>query len=78
MSTDFSSAVARMRAAMGGHEPWTMPQAEKREGPSAETLARRKAGLHAYQEAMHRRGVPRRVVQVWASAHPLFADLADD
>lgn len=57
--SDFGAAVARLRAAMGGNEPWDLPELPEREGPSDELRAKRRAGRAAYERAMRARGAPR-------------------
>lgn len=77
MTGDFGAAVERLRASMGGEDPWTMPEPAADEGPSAALKAQRRAGLEAYTRAMEARGTPRRTARIMASALPLFADLWD-
>lgn len=72
MTGDFGAAVARMRAAMAGEDPWAAS-----EGTSADLQAKRKMGLAAYTAAMERRGMSRGRARIMASALPLFEGLAD-
>jgi hypothetical protein len=59
MTGDFGAAVAKLRAAMTGEDPWAMPELPEHEGPSAELRARRREGRAIYERVMRARGVSR-------------------
>jgi len=61
----FDGVAGRIRAAMGGDR-------------EDDLKARRRMGRDAYERAMAARGMPRGTARIWASAHPLFAELGDD
>lgn len=73
--SDFSAAVARLRAAMGGDDVWEMPEPPASSRPSADLRDRRRMGRAAYERAMVAHGISGRTARVWASASYLFDGL---